>query len=61
MRLLQRVGHELEQYFRGGIVRQTKTLVEFRVIGLTGSEALGRNTGAFQDSLKALCLCGGGG
>ncbi len=59
MRLLQRVGHELEQCFRGRIVRQTKTLVEFRVIGLTGSEALGRNTGAFQDSLKALCLCGG--
>ena len=59
MHLLQRFSHKLEQCFRWGIVRLTETLVEFRVIGLTGSEALGRNTGAFQDSLKALCLCGG--
>src|SRR5438132_825754 len=57
IRLLQRVGHEFEQAFRGWIVRQTETLVEFRVVGLAGSEAFGRNAGAFQGGLKALCLC----
>src|SRR5262245_57208299 len=57
--LLQRFSHKLEQCSRWRIVRQTETLVEFRVVRLPGREAFGRNAGAFQDSLKALCLRAG--
>ena len=57
--VFQRFGHKLEQCFRGRIVRQTKTGVEFRVVGLPRREAFVRNSGTFQDSLEARCLRGG--
>src|SRR5438270_6304445 len=57
--LLQRIGHKLEQGFRGGIVGQAKALVEFGVVGLAGSEAFDGNAGTFQDGLEALGLGAG--